>query len=161
MQGTNLAIRIPVGKLAVWCLVAAGATLASCAGSHGGAATCDAQVEAGEIAGLSVEGETERVHYCFSVPEGTGLTEVEIETHIVDGRVGWTLRDPSGDVRWSDEVEGWNLVKSTNQFETEAGMWAFEVAVDRLDGGYHWSWGPEPLDRARESGQAAGASWPR
>jgi hypothetical protein len=43
-------------------------------------------------------------------------------------------------MRWADEVEGWNLVRRTDQFDEEAGMWAFEVRVDRLDGGYHWSW---------------------
>jgi hypothetical protein len=125
------------------CLLALTAGAASCAGPSGGAAACDAQVEAGEIAGLSVDGETERVHYCILVPEGTALIELEIETLIVDGRVRWTLRDPSGDVRWSREVEGWNMTSSTDQFEAEAGMWAFEVRVERLDGGYHWSWGEE------------------
>jgi hypothetical protein len=78
------------------------------------------------------------------VPEGTALIGVEIETLIVDGRVEWTLTDPSGDVRWSREVDGWNMTRSSDQFEAEAGMWALEVRVDRLDGGYHWAWGPVP-----------------
>jgi hypothetical protein len=101
-------------------------------------------VAAGQIWGLSVDGETGRFRYCFSVVESATLIELEIETLIVDGRVGWTLRDPSGDVRWSHAVEGWNMTRSTDQFEGEAGMWAIEVSVDRLDGGYHWSWGPVP-----------------
>jgi hypothetical protein len=90
-----------------------------------------------------VDGETERTRYCFSVPEGTALIGLDIGTLIVEGRVRWTLRDPSGDVRWEHEVEGWNMTRSTDQFEAEAGMWAFEVRVDRLDGGYHWTWGAE------------------
>jgi hypothetical protein len=46
-------------------------------------------------------------------------------------------------MRWADEVEGWNLVRRTDQFDEEAGMWAFEVRVDQLDGGFHWAWREE------------------
>jgi hypothetical protein len=89
---------------------------------------------------VSVDGETERTLYCFSVPDGAALIGLEIETLIVEGRVRWTLRDPSEDVRWSREVEGWHMTSSSDRFEAEAGVWAFEVSVDRLDGGYHWAW---------------------
>jgi hypothetical protein len=155
MRGNVMGIPIPVRQLPTWCLIALGAAVASCAGPP----ACDARVAVGEIAGLpsrtdvppvfaartvSLDGETERVRYCFSIPEGTTLVGLEIETLIVEGRVGWTLIDPSGDVRWSREVEGWHMTSSSDQFEAEAGMWAFEVSADRLDGGYHWSWGPVP-----------------
>jgi hypothetical protein len=48
----------------------------------------------------------ERVRYCFLVPEGTALIGIEVETLSLDGRVRWTLGDPSGEVRWSRPTKG-------------------------------------------------------
>jgi hypothetical protein len=73
----------------------------------------------------------------------TGI-EIRIAVSITEGKVRWTLRDPAGERRWTDEVSGINMTQSTDQFEAVAGTWQLEVVASEMKGGYNLTWTATP-----------------
>jgi hypothetical protein len=130
-----------LGAARIWLVsLALCGLLSSCAALSSGVPGCDAEVEADTIAGLASDGESSTDRYCFEVEEGVALINLQIHVRITEGRVGWVLRDPSGETQESREIRGWNSVSSTWQVQAYAGTWQLEVSAEDLVGGYHWSW---------------------
>jgi len=124
------------------------ALLVSCARSTPQGLPCDQEAPPdspiGHASNLAGDRESSTETYCFRVDETMTGIELRIAVSITEGKVKWTLRDPAGESRWTDEVDAINMTQSTDQFEPVAGTWQLEVVASEMKGGYNLTWTATP-----------------
>jgi hypothetical protein len=128
--------------------LACAALFVSCARSVPQGLPCDTETPPdspiGHASNLTGDRESSTETYCLRVDETMTGIEVRIAVSITEGKVRWTLRDPAGERRWTDEVSGINMTQSTDQFEAVAGTWQLEVVASEMKGGYNLTWTATP-----------------
>ena len=79
----------------------------------------------------------------FSVENGDNLASLYLQVNLESGAITWTLRDPSGNVRWEDHCEASNEPEliTYRKFSTPAaGDWYLEMYLEDAIGEYCGVW---------------------
>ena len=114
-------------------LLAAAVALAACAPVPQGAV---ARTWGGPATPAQFTARTDVLTQTHTVKASAQEVACVIESELTAGAIAWVLQDPTGRVRWSEQVVAPAWVQRGRTFEPQPGVWKLKVALADATGSY-------------------------
>ena len=73
-----------------------------------------------------VKGKSITDNYSYTVEDDFGGMKLSLNVALKEGKVKFALKDPNGEVQWSDTIEGDTTFKEERKFENITGDWTLD-----------------------------------